>query len=68
MNPEKLTARSREALLSATQIAKDHNHGSIQPAHLALALLGQPEGIVYPVLDRLGLRPMELRRGVEEIL
>jgi ATP-dependent Clp protease ATP-binding subunit ClpB len=68
MNPEKLTARSREALLSATQTAKDHNHGSIQPAHLALALLGQSEGIVYPVLDRLGLRPMELRRAVEEIL
>ena len=68
MNPEKLTARSREALLSATQAARDHNHGSIQPAHLALSLLGQSEGIVYPVLDRLGLRPMELRRSVEEIL
>jgi ATP-dependent Clp protease ATP-binding subunit ClpB len=68
MNPEKLTARSREAILAATQAARDHNHASIQPAHLALALLGQPEGIVYPVLDRLGLRPMELRRSIEEIL
>ncbi|HEY4584094.1 MAG TPA: ATP-dependent chaperone ClpB [Acidimicrobiia bacterium] len=68
MNPEKLTARSREAILSATQIARDHNHGSVQPAHLTLALLGQAEGIVYPVLDRLGLRPLELRRAIEEIL
>ena len=68
MNPEKLTARSREAILSATQIARDHNHGLVQPAHLTLALLGQAEGIVYPVLDRLGLRPLELRRAIEEIL
>ncbi|HEY6628817.1 MAG TPA: ATP-dependent chaperone ClpB [Acidimicrobiia bacterium] len=68
MNPEKLTARSREAILAATQAARDHNHGSIQAAHLALALLGQPEGIVYPVLDRLGLRPIDLRRAIEEIL
>ena len=68
MNPEKLTARSREAILSATQIARDHNHCLVQPAHLTLALLGQAEGIVYPVLDRLGLRPLELRRAIEEIL
>ncbi len=68
MDPEKLTARSREALLNATQSARDHNHGQIQPAHLALALLAQQEGIVYPVLDRLEARPVDLRRSIEEIL
>ncbi len=68
MNPEKLTAKSRDALLHATQAARDHNHGLIQPAHLGLALLGQQEGIVYPVLDRLEARPVELRRALEEVL
>jgi ATP-dependent Clp protease ATP-binding subunit ClpB len=68
MDPEKLTARSREALLNATQSARDHNHGQIQPAHLALALLGQQEGIVYPVLDRLEAKPLDLRRALEEVL
>ena len=68
MNPEKLTAKSRDALINATQAARDHNHGSIQPAHLALALLGQQEGIVYPVLDRLEARPVDLRRALEEVL
>ena len=68
MNPEKLTAKSRDALINATQAARDHNHGQIQPAHLALALLGQQEGIVYPVLDRLEARPVDLRRALEEVL
>lgn len=68
MNPEKLTARTREALLNATQSARDHNHNSILPAHLGLALLSQQQGIVYPSLDRLGVNPVELRRRLESIL
>ena len=68
MNPEKLTTRSRETLLAATQIAGEANHGAVEPAHLGLALLGQHEGIVYPLLDRLGIRPLDLRRSFEALL
>ncbi len=68
MNPEKLTTRSRETLLEATQIAREANHGAVEPAHLGLALLGQHEGIVYPLLDRLGIRPLDLRRSFEDLL
>jgi ATP-dependent Clp protease ATP-binding subunit ClpB len=68
VNPEKLTTRTREALLSATQLTKDHNHASIEPGHLMLALLSQQEGIVYPTLDRLGVSPVEMRRALESIL
>ena len=65
MNPERLTARTREALITATNLARDHNHSSVLPEHLALALLGQQDGIVYPLLDRLGASPLELRRDLE---
>ncbi|MEX1094042.1 MAG: ATP-dependent chaperone ClpB [Acidimicrobiia bacterium] len=68
MNPEKLTTRTREALLNATQLTRDHNHAAIEPTHLLLALLAQQEGIVYPTLDRLGANPVELRRALESIL
>ncbi|HUG09114.1 MAG TPA: ATP-dependent chaperone ClpB [Acidimicrobiia bacterium] len=68
MNPEKLTARTREALVTATNLAKEHNHASILPEHLGLALLGQQEGIVYPLLDKLGVSPLELRRTLESRL
>jgi ATP-dependent Clp protease ATP-binding subunit ClpB len=68
MNPEKLTSRSREALVVATAMAREHNHSAVTPEHLALALLAQPEGIVYPLLDRLDVSPLDLRRGLESTL
>jgi len=68
MNPEKLTARAREALVMASNLAREHHHGSVLPAHLALALLGQSGGIVYPLLDSLGANPLELRRHLESAL
>jgi len=68
MNPEKLTARTREALVTATNLARDHNHGSVMPEHLGLAILGQQEGIVYPLLDRLGVSALDIRRGLESRL
>ena len=68
MNPEKLTTRSREALLAATQLAKNHHHPSILPEHLVLGILGQQEGIVYPLLDSLGVTPLEVRRSLEGLL
>jgi ATP-dependent Clp protease ATP-binding subunit ClpB len=68
INPEKLTAMTREALLAATEMAGEHHHSSVLPEHLALAVLGQQKGIVYPLLDRLGVAPLELRRGIESLL
>ena len=67
-NPEKLTARSREALINATNLAREHNHSSVMPEHVALALLAQQDGIVYPLLDRLGISSLDLRRGLESRL
>ncbi|HET8739914.1 MAG TPA: ATP-dependent chaperone ClpB [Acidimicrobiia bacterium] len=68
MDPNKLTSRTREALVNATNLARDHNHSAVMPEHLALALLGQQEGIVYPLLDRLGVSALELRRQLEAAL
>ncbi len=68
MNPEKFTARTTEALVTATNLAREHNHASVLPEHLGLALLGQQEGIVYPLLDKLGVSPLELRRALESRL
>ncbi|MFP3882469.1 MAG: ATP-dependent chaperone ClpB [Actinomycetota bacterium] len=68
MNPEKLTARTREALVAATSLAQEYNHASVTPEHLALALLGQQDGIVYPLLDKMGVSPLDLRRSLESRL
>ena len=68
MNTEKLTAKSREALLTATEIAREHHHAAVMPGHLGLALLAQQGGIIYPTLDRVGANPLDVRRSLEAIL
>jgi ATP-dependent Clp protease ATP-binding subunit ClpB len=68
MNPERLTLKSNEALQSALQIARQKHHPEVQPAHLMLAMLGQPEGVVLPLVQRLGVTPTALRERVNEIL
>ncbi|MFQ5522700.1 MAG: ATP-dependent Clp protease ATP-binding subunit, partial [Acidimicrobiia bacterium] len=68
INPEKLTSMTREALLRANELAREYHHGSVLPEHLALAVLGQQKGIVYPLLDRLGVASLEMRRSIESLL
>jgi ATP-dependent Clp protease ATP-binding subunit ClpB len=68
MDPEKLTARTREALVTASNLARDHHHASVLPEHLGLALLGQQGGLVYPLLDKLGVSALDLRRDLQSRL
>jgi ATP-dependent Clp protease ATP-binding subunit ClpB len=54
MQIDKLTLKSQEALQEAKAIAERKNHQQIDVEHLLLALLGQKEGIVIPILQKLG--------------
>ena len=65
MNPENFTTKTRQAVSDAASLAATRNHPAIEPSHLALALLGQQDGLVYPLLDKLGVSPLELRRRLE---
>ena len=68
MDLNKLTLRSREALTGAQQAATERNHQQVEPEHLLLALLGDAEGVIYPLLHALGLSPRALRDPLEERL
>jgi ATP-dependent Clp protease ATP-binding subunit ClpB len=68
MDPNKLTLKSQEALRQARQVAQERNHQLVEPAHLMFALLSDPEGVVYPLLQRLGQSPRALRDRVDELL
>ena len=54
MQLDKLTLKSQEALQEAKAIAEGKNHQQIDVEHLLLALLRQKEGIVNPILQKLG--------------
>src|SRR5438093_350984 len=65
MDMEKLTLKTRAALDGAHQQALARNHQEIGPEHVLFALLSDPEGVVYPLLEQLGVHPKTLRDRVD---
>ena len=68
MDMNKLTMKSQTALAEAQQQAVARNHQQIEPEHVLFALLGDAEGIVYPLLHHVGANPAQLRAQVEAAL
>src|SRR3954447_21264457 len=62
MQLDRFTIKAQEAIQAALKIAADRRHTETSPDHLLLALLEQPEGIVLPVLKKLGADPAAIRR------
>ena len=57
MQFDKFTLKSQEAIQAAQQIAEAHSNQEITPAHLAKAILEQPQGVVVPTLQKMGVDP-----------
>ncbi len=56
MRLDKLTVKAQEALQAAQALADQQDHQAVEPEHLLVALLQQREGVVGPVLAKLGAR------------
>jgi ATP-dependent Clp protease ATP-binding subunit ClpB len=54
MRLDKVTLRGQEAIQSAIELAEKNQHQQVEPEHLLVAMLEQPEGIVRPILGKLG--------------
>jgi ATP-dependent Clp protease ATP-binding subunit ClpB len=65
INPDRLTVKSAEALNEAVNAARRAGNPVVYDLHLLLALLAQDEGIVVPVLQKLGVSVAALREQVE---
>ncbi len=68
MNLDRFTTKSRGALEAATSLAAARNHTETTPEHLLAVLLEQEDGIVVPVLNKLGARPEAIRGDVNAAL
>ena len=68
MDLNRLTQKSQQAIAAAQQRAVAENHAEITPLHLAVALLGQPDTVVFPVLAAIGADPSHLRHKLEDRL
>ena len=65
INPDRLTVKSTETLNDALALARRNGNPLVYDLHLLHALLGQDEGIVVPILQKLGVAVPQLREAVE---
>src|SRR5688500_11663353 len=68
LSSDRLTVKAAEALQAAFAESRRRGHPEVAGVHLLHALLHQDEGIVVPVLQKLGLQIPVVRQRVEEAL
>ncbi len=68
LDPNRWTLKATEAFSAATELGRSASHPEIVPEHLLLALLGQVEGIVLPLLHRVEVDIVAARNEAELVL
>src|SRR5258706_1936461 len=64
MRLDKFTVKAQEAVARAQEIAQQRDHSEISPLHLLASLLAEEEGVVRPVLQKLGADPARIAQIV----
>src|ERR1700722_8424606 len=65
---EKMTVKSQEAIQAASGHAAEYGNPEVLPLHFMAALLEDREGVVIPVLDKVGVPVEQLLSGVNSAI
>lgn len=68
MDYEHFTLKMQDALQNASALAQKNDHSEIGLEHLLYTLLDQQDGIVPPVIERIGADLSRLKSEVQELL
>ncbi len=68
MRFDKFTVKAQEAIQESQRVAEKYQHQQVEPEHVMTALALQQDGIVIPILKKLGVDPLVLLRQLEEAL
>ena len=68
MRIDKFTLKAQEAIQEGQSIARKASHGNYEPEHLLLALVDQQDGVVLPMLQKIGTDVRLLRQRADEAL
>ena len=68
MNFNKLTLKTQESIQLAQQIASDNQNQSLEPLHIMAALLQDPQGIIPPILNKLGANLSFVQTKIDEAI
>ncbi|MGO9647616.1 MAG: ATP-dependent chaperone ClpB [Terriglobales bacterium] len=61
---DKFTVKAQEAVQRANELASEHGNAELLPLHVLAALLEDKEGIVPPVLEKIGIGPQAVLNDV----
>ena len=68
MQPDRFTIKSQEAVAAAQALAAERRNSEVTPAHLLVALVRQDDGLVVPILQKLGADANAVAaRAVQEV-
>jgi ATP-dependent Clp protease ATP-binding subunit ClpB len=62
---DKLTIKAQEAVQGAQEAAAGHGNPQIDPLHLLASLLNEDQGVVRPLVDKIGANRQQLQRSVD---
>ncbi|MGI9623135.1 MAG: ATP-dependent chaperone ClpB [Acidimicrobiales bacterium] len=68
MDPKRWTHKTTEAVQGAVNMAAERSNPEVAPVHVLLALIGQADGVVLPVLQKVGVSPASLKANLDEEL
>src|SRR5215211_5975344 len=66
LDPNRWTLKTQEAVNAAIAQARANSNPEVTPDHLLAALLRQEDGIVLPILQKVGAQPLHLRNRADE--
>jgi len=62
---DQFTVKAQQAISGSQQLAQESDHAEVQPLHLLAALLAETEGVVGPILQKIGCDVARLREAVQ---
>lgn len=65
MRLDRLTIKAQEAVQDAQKISEQHHNQYVDVEHLILALINKEDGIIIPILKKLGVDVRSLKNGLE---
>src|SRR5438045_1965573 len=65
---DKFTLKAQEAVQRGNELASEHGNPELLPLHFLAALLEDKEGIVQPVLEKIGIGPQAVLNEIYEAI
>jgi ATP-dependent Clp protease ATP-binding subunit ClpB len=65
---DKFTVKAQEAVQRGNTLASEHGNPELMPVHLLAALVEDKEGIVAPVLEKIGIGPQAVLHDAYQVI